>query len=379
MKRILFILLILVNISIYSQNGILEKISGKVEVRRSDSDEWIKAVQGMEIYLSDTISTGFGASATLAINGSTVIIKPLSRLTLDMLIKSEKKVTTSLFLQVGAVTAEVDSTGDVKKNFQVQSPFSTASVRGTKFNFDGKRLEVIEGKVAFIPGRPNRIIQKVLIEKKKKEKEPEKEEVKDPEAVSGVDEELEVSEEEEEVPTDEDEELEAPEEDDEVPTDKDEELETLEIEDEVPVEIEVELDEEILQSIEESVADFFTDTDDTGVIYVNAGESVEIIIEFTPLEEDKKEEDKEEEEDAESTEDDTEEAVSEADDEELEIITNENEMIADTFVISDTSQVSISAKASSDDEPIEPVNQQIPIDRDEPESTDLTIIWKKAE
>ncbi|MBN2617951.1 MAG: FecR domain-containing protein [Spirochaetales bacterium] len=138
----------------------INNITGKVEVKKNDSTTWIKASEGMEIDLSDTVSTGFASTAVVNLGKATVALEPLTRLTVDMLVDSGSKVTTSLFLQVGAVKADVETSENVKQNFQIQSPFSTASVRGTSFRFSGLKLEVYSGKVALKLGPPKRLKQK---------------------------------------------------------------------------------------------------------------------------------------------------------------------------------------------------------------------------
>lgn len=287
MKKKLLYILLSISIAAYSQDAFLDEVKGKVEIKRSESDNWISASNGMEVFLSDTLSTGFGASAILKMDNSSVILKPLSRLTMDMLIKSEKKVTTSLFLQVGAITAEVESSSDVRQNFQVQSPFSTASVRGTEFDYDGKKLEVFDGKVAFIIGKPKRLIQKDLLKEKLLDK--------------GLDEE-------------------------------DATLEDL---------------LEIIGEIEESVSNLFGETDDEDTIYINKGESIEILIKFSP---------------------DSDES------EETSLITDEDEVVATSNVISDTSYTSTKAGSiSEDDNPEDSFKPSV--SEKEKESTEITVIW----
>lgn len=299
-KKLLYILLF-ISFNAYSQDAFLDDIKGKVEIKRSESESWGPANNGMEVYLSDMLSTGFGASATLKMDNSSVIIKPLSRLTMDMLIKSEKKVTTSLFLQVGAITAEVESSSDVRQNFQVQSPFSTASVRGTKFDYDGKKLEVFDGKVAFIIGKQKRLIQKELLKEKFTEK--------------GL------------------------------------------------VEEEVTLEEllSIVEEIEDSVSDLFGETDDEDTIYINPGESIEIIINFTP-----------------DPGDDTSEIDEIEDIDETSLITDVDDVKANSNVITDTSYVSTKAGSISEEESPEESFSPSDLEQDD-ESTEITVIWGDEE
>jgi hypothetical protein len=138
----------------------LGDIKGKVEVKLAKGD-WTTATEGMKIDLNTTISTGFDSTATLAIEKTTVVVKPLTRLTLDKLLEqSPGSTSTSLFLRVGSVQAKVKATvPGTPQDFKVQSPYSTASVRGTEFEYDGLTLNVTEGIVTLVPGRPKRDIQ----------------------------------------------------------------------------------------------------------------------------------------------------------------------------------------------------------------------------
>jgi hypothetical protein len=52
-------------------------------------------------------------------------------------------------LQAGRVRVDVKPPAGTRANFTVQSPSATASVRGTSFEFDTRRLNVIEGNVGF--------------------------------------------------------------------------------------------------------------------------------------------------------------------------------------------------------------------------------------
>lgn len=142
--------------------AILSGIKGKVEVK-SAQGSWAPATEGMTIGLSSTISTGYDSTATLTIEKSTIVVKPLTRLTLDKLLeKSAGSVSASTYLRVGSVQAKVKaSVPGTPQDFKVQSPYSTASVRGTEFVFDGQRLTVLDGTVRLTPGRPTRDIQPV--------------------------------------------------------------------------------------------------------------------------------------------------------------------------------------------------------------------------
>jgi len=137
---------------------VLTNIKGKVEIKAVNSS-WAPAKDGMTISTLTTISTGFDSSVTVKMDKNTIFVKPLTRMTVDKLVEEKGTVSTSLYLRTGTVQATVKSAEGVKQEFVVQSPYSTASVRGTDFEYDGLILTVKEGVVSFIPGRPKRDMQ----------------------------------------------------------------------------------------------------------------------------------------------------------------------------------------------------------------------------
>jgi hypothetical protein len=150
-------ILILVSTAGAATQATISGLKGKVEVK-PDGGSWIPAKDGMAVDLKTTISTGFDSTATIVIDKSRIVVKPLTRLTLDKLVEaSAGSVSATMFLRVGAVQASVKAAvPGTPQDFKVQSPYSTASVRGTEFSFDGFYLRVVEGVVVLVPGRPTR-------------------------------------------------------------------------------------------------------------------------------------------------------------------------------------------------------------------------------
>jgi hypothetical protein len=140
----------------------LSDLKGKIELK-PENGVWAPATEGMKVDLRSTISTGFDSTVTIRIEKTKIVVKPLTRLTLDKLIEqSAGSVAASLFLRVGSVQASVKaSVPGTPQDFKVQSPYSTASVRGTEFDYDGFVLVVRDGVVRLIPGRPVRDIQEL--------------------------------------------------------------------------------------------------------------------------------------------------------------------------------------------------------------------------
>jgi hypothetical protein len=147
---VLIIALMLAASGLFAQTqAVVKQLSGKVEVKGPGAAVWVPARVGQALAKGSFISTGFNATAVLALGASVLSVKPLTRMKLEELIAREGTVSTSLFLQVGKVNAAVKSAEGLKQDFTVKSPVSTAAVRGTEFEFDGLTVKVINGLVYF--------------------------------------------------------------------------------------------------------------------------------------------------------------------------------------------------------------------------------------
>ena len=125
----------------------VSKITGKVEILVDGA--WVPAKTGQIISAGTTISTGFRSVAELNVGNAIVTVKALTRLTLAELAENAGVITTNLNLRVGKVSAEVKSVAGKTNDFKVKRPVSTASVRGTGFDFDGETIQVTHGTVDF--------------------------------------------------------------------------------------------------------------------------------------------------------------------------------------------------------------------------------------
>lgn len=150
MRRLLLCIIALslvVGFSLYSLDGRITEVRGKVEVR-SGFGSWRTARVGDVLPQGATISTGFNSRAEINLGSSVVQVSQLTRMTLEELAEEQGTRTTSLNLKVGRVKAEVKTTEGISHNFKLKSAVSTAAVRGTSFSYDGENLEVEEGTVA---------------------------------------------------------------------------------------------------------------------------------------------------------------------------------------------------------------------------------------
>ncbi len=128
------------------QEAVFESVKGKVEYRDAGGSDWTPAAEGDAVPLGGSISTGFNSEAVIALGSDSVVTaKPLTRLTLEELLIQEDAVDTDLFLDVGGLRAEVNSSEGVEHDFTIRSTQSTASVRGTVIEGDGASWQTERG------------------------------------------------------------------------------------------------------------------------------------------------------------------------------------------------------------------------------------------
>jgi len=154
MKHItIFLLLLLVTVLAFAQNSgaYIREMSGTVELKLPNSANWVPAKVGDRIGETTIISTGFKSSAVLSVGNSTLIVRALTRLSLETLINQNETETVNIGLSTGRIRADVKPPAGSKTSFSVQSPAATASVRGTVFDMNTVTIQVHEGSVAFVP------------------------------------------------------------------------------------------------------------------------------------------------------------------------------------------------------------------------------------
>ena len=156
MKRgLIFLLLLAVSVfCAFSQNakrltGVIRELTGEVELKRAGTSAFTKARTGDTIAADTIVSTGFKSTAVIELGSSSIAVRPLTCLSLAEIQSISDTETVNVKLQTGRVKVDVKPPAGTKTNFTVQSPSSTASVRGTSFEFDSYNLLVNEGMVAF--------------------------------------------------------------------------------------------------------------------------------------------------------------------------------------------------------------------------------------
>lgn len=146
---------------------IVTMISGDVQVRHGAAAAFVTATDGEVLVAGDTVRTADGARAVLTyFEGSTVSVEPNTELTIETAASFTDGSTVVVMQQNFGRTWHVVTkliTGNSK--YEVKTPASTASVRGTAFQVDsdGERTTVTttEGTVVARVADPDHVGQTV--------------------------------------------------------------------------------------------------------------------------------------------------------------------------------------------------------------------------
>jgi len=150
---------LIAGVNLTAQEAKFTELTGTVEYKETAAGEWRSAAVGGIIGKDMVISTGIRSTAVVSLGASTLTVRPMTILTLEELVQSDGTEEAVLFLRTGRVRADVTPPSGMKADFTVKSPTTTASVRGTSFEFDGRRLSVQSGRVRL----SNRSGQKVNV------------------------------------------------------------------------------------------------------------------------------------------------------------------------------------------------------------------------
>jgi hypothetical protein len=151
MKKIVCVAVMLsvISASLFAESGIIRELSGDVQLKPAGSSAFVPAQSGGEVAQNTVVSTGFKSTAIIAVGSSTIVVQPLTRLSLADIQTSAGAEKINMNLQSGRVKVDVKPPAGARADFSVQSPSATASVRGTSFEFDTRSLKVSEGTVSF--------------------------------------------------------------------------------------------------------------------------------------------------------------------------------------------------------------------------------------
>jgi hypothetical protein len=113
-------------------------ISGDVQVRHGATGSFVTATDGEVVAAGDTVRTTDGARAVLTyFEGSTVTIEPNSEVTIETASASSDGSTVVVMQQsIGRTWHVVTKLITGNSKYEVKTPASTASVRGTAFQVD---------------------------------------------------------------------------------------------------------------------------------------------------------------------------------------------------------------------------------------------------
>jgi hypothetical protein len=135
---------------LYAQEtAFVREVNGTVEIKTPNSAAWVKAAAGNRLEKTTLISTGFRSTAILVLGDSIITVQPVTRLSLEEIVRDQNTEQVRLYLQTGRIRADVKPPAGGKTDFTVRSPVATASVRGTSFEFDTENLWVDEGRVQY--------------------------------------------------------------------------------------------------------------------------------------------------------------------------------------------------------------------------------------
>jgi hypothetical protein len=140
--------------------AIIKEVNGKVEIKQPGKN-WETAAVNTEIQKGTIISTGFKSKAVLDLGYSYITVKALTRMKLEELLEREDTVQTEIYLNFGKVSAEVKTSDEKKQDFKLNSPVSTAAVRGTRLEYEMYSVMVQEGLLIFL----NKLNQKRYVGK----------------------------------------------------------------------------------------------------------------------------------------------------------------------------------------------------------------------
>lgn len=157
MKKIVTILVLLA-VAFYSfaLDGIVMEVLGKVEKQVDNS--WIALKKGDILVPGDIVSTGFKSEAVISIGESVITVKALTRMTIEQLYEKNKNHVSSVYLDVGSVSADVKPVTNKRVGFTVKTPAVTASVRGTAgIVYAYGKVEGIRGKWGLSAPQPKNI------------------------------------------------------------------------------------------------------------------------------------------------------------------------------------------------------------------------------
>jgi len=145
---------------VFSQDAFIYQLTGTVEIKQPGENSFKGAASGDKVYKDTVISTGFKSYAIIKIGSAIMTARPLTQLTLAEIQKLGETETLNVDLHAGRVRVDLKPPAGTKASATFTGPTTTASVRGTSFEFDTDSLYVREGTVSFTGNRGQSILVK---------------------------------------------------------------------------------------------------------------------------------------------------------------------------------------------------------------------------
>jgi len=159
MKKLLFVtIFVLTGLNVFSQDAYIEQLTGTVEIKHPGENSFKAAKSGDKIFNETAISTGFKSYALIKIGSAIITARPLTQLTLSEIQKLGETEKLDVNLHIGRVRVDVKPPAGTKASATFTGPTTTASVRGTSFEFDTDNLYVSEGAVSYTGNRGQGVI-----------------------------------------------------------------------------------------------------------------------------------------------------------------------------------------------------------------------------
>ena len=150
MKKMIAVFILIMSGAIaFAQQAVIRDVSGTVELKASGASSYVAANIGDSVSENTMISTGFKSTALIEAGSTLIAVRPLTRLTLMEIRSTIGSEILNLNLASGRVRVDVNPPAGTRASMGVSSPTATASVRGTSFEMDLRRIIVVEGRVDY--------------------------------------------------------------------------------------------------------------------------------------------------------------------------------------------------------------------------------------
>ena len=136
----------------FTQTAQIRQMTGRVEIKHDYSANWEIVRAGQSLNENTIISTGFRSFALIQTGSIKILVRPLTRLTLEEIRAAGGTESINISLESGRIRLEVESAAQTTASVSIQTSSMTASVGGAVFELDTINLTVTEGLAEFRGG-----------------------------------------------------------------------------------------------------------------------------------------------------------------------------------------------------------------------------------